>query len=195
LDLVREAQTLPFVREALQSSPVQRALQLIAFAEKELGAKWPELLDRLAGNGLTLAGKAGGDNAPILLVIDGSDEALAEKFVKLVVNLFEEELARQESKEKVEKATYRGVDGYKLGDLRVARIGAALLVSNNKDALKAALDLHAGEGKSLADAAGPRDARKSLPADCLAWLWLDLDVARKAPNAKAMFQLPSNDPG
>src|SRR5947209_19057984 len=48
LDLVRQAQTLPFVREQLQSTTVQRFLQLVAFAEKELGAKWPELLDRLA---------------------------------------------------------------------------------------------------------------------------------------------------
>src|SRR5262245_55207724 len=167
LDLVQQARTLPFVREQLQSSTVQRFPQLLAFAEKELGAKWPELLDRLAGNGLTLAAKAGGDNAPLLLVIDGTDEALAEKVLKLAVKLFEEELARQESKEKVEKKTYRDVDAYKIGDLRVARVGAALLVSNKDEALKAALDVHAGQGKGLVEAAGPRDARRALPADCL----------------------------
>jgi hypothetical protein len=194
LDLVRQTQSLPFVREQLQAPGFERFLQLLAYAEKELGAKWPELLDRLAGNGLTLATKAGGNNAPVVLVLDGTDEALAEKFLMLAVNLFEQELARQESKEKVEKATYRGIDGYKIGDFRIARVGAALVVSNNKDTLKAALGLNAGQGKSLADAPGPRDARKALPAECLAWLWLNLDVARNAPNAKAMFELPSNDP-
>jgi hypothetical protein len=194
LDLVQQARTLPFARETLQSATIQRLLQLVAFAEKDLGTAWPELLDRLGANGITIASKIDGDKSPILLVIDGKDEALAEKFLNLALNLVEQELARQESKEKIEKTTHRGIDAYKFGDLMIARAGATLIVGNKKEALKLAIDVNAGEGKSLADAAGPRDARKALPADCLAWLWLDLDVARKAPNAKAMFELPSNDP-
>src|SRR5262249_19706322 len=115
LDLVRQAQSLPFAREPLQSPVVQRLLHLINYAEKELGAKWPELLARLAGNGLTLASKAGGDNAPLLLIADGTDEALSEKFLKVALDLIEQELARQEAKEKVDKKTYRGVDAYRIG--------------------------------------------------------------------------------
>src|SRR5262249_27930845 len=54
-------------------------------------------------------------------------------------------------------------------------------------------DLHFKEGKSLKDVAGPAEARKILHPESLAWLWLDLDVARNAPNAKDIFAIPSND--
>src|SRR5262249_14190902 len=37
------------------------------------------------------------------------------------------------------------------------------------------------------------EARKLLPADPLAWLWFNLDIAHKAPQAKDIFTLPRND--
>ncbi len=192
--VVREMQQLPFVREQLESPVFQRFLQLVSYYEQDLGMKWPELLDKLAGNGLTLAAKVAGDNSPVVLCVDGTDEELTKRFVNLAVSVFEQELARQESKEKVEKGNYRGIDGFKIGDLRIARIGPTLLISNKKETLKAAVDLHFNEGKSLKDVSGPTEARKILHADSLAWLWLDLDVARNAPNAKELFAIPSNDP-
>src|SRR5207244_4997985 len=46
---------------------------------------------------------------------------------------------------------------------------------------------------SLADVKGPAEAKKTLPADSLAWLWFDLDIAHQAPKAKDIYALPSND--
>jgi hypothetical protein len=192
--VVREAMQLPFVREQLESPVFQRFLQLVKYYEQDLGMKWPELLDKLGGNGVTLAAKVSGDNSLVVLCVDGTDEDLADRFVNLAVSVFEQELARQESKEKIEKGNYRGIDGFKIGDLRFARIGATILISNKKEALKAAIDLHFNEGKSLKDVSGPIEVRKVVHADSLAWLWLDLDVARNAPNAKDTFAIPSNDP-
>jgi hypothetical protein len=192
--VAREAMQLPFVREQLESPLFQRFLQLVKYYEQDLGMKWPELLDKLGGNGVTLAAKVPGDNAPAILCIDGTDEDLAKRFVNLAVSVVEQELARQESKEKVEKGNYRGIDGFKIGDLRIARIGSTILISNKKEALKTAVDLHFHEGKSLKDVSGPTEARQVVHADSLAWLWLDLDVARNAPNAKETFAIPSNDP-
>src|SRR5262245_7965612 len=59
LDAVQQARQLPFVREQLESPLFQRFLQLVAYYEKDLGQPWPELLDKLAGGGVTLATKAG----------------------------------------------------------------------------------------------------------------------------------------
>src|SRR5262245_25497490 len=162
--VAREAQQLPFVREQLESPVFQRFLQLVKYYEQDLGMKWPELLEKLGGNGLTLAAKVPGDNAAVVLCIDGTDEDLAKRFVNLAVSVFEQELARQESKEKIEKGNYRGIDGYKFGDLRFARIGPTILISNKKEALKAAVDLNFKEGKSLKDMAGPNEARKVVHA-------------------------------
>ncbi|MFL5342249.1 MAG: DUF3352 domain-containing protein [Gemmataceae bacterium] len=193
LPAVKEALQLPFAREQLDSPTVQRFLQLLAYSEKDLGVAWPEILDKLAGHGLTLATRAGGNNDPVLIIADGTDPEFTRKFLQLAISMIEQELAREESKEKVEKKTYRGIDGYKIGDAHFTQVGGALLLSNKKEAMQAAIDTHLDKKKSLADVKGPNDARKAVPANSLAWLWLDLDVARKAPNAKETFALPGND--
>ena len=194
LDAVKEAQRLPFVREQLESPAVQRFFQLVAYFEKELGVAWPEVLDKLAGGGITFAGKAGvSNNDPVLIVAEGADPEFTRKFLQLGVSMIEQELARDESKAKVEKSKYRGIEGMKIGDFQFAQIDNCLLFTNKKEALRAAVDTYLDKKKSLADAPGPRDARKAVPAGSLAWLWLDLDVARKAPNAKEVFALPGND--
>lgn len=193
-ELARELQQLAFAREAIESTTFQRFMQLVRYYEQDLGMKWPDLLDRLAGNGITLAAKLPGDKAPVLVCIDGVDEDLAKRFLDLAIKTTEQELARQDSKEKLEKIDFRGTEGYKLGDLHMARIGPTLLVSNMKAALKRAVDLHHNQGKSLKDLAGPAEARKIVPANSLAWVWLDLDVARNSKEAKNVFAIPNDDP-
>ena len=57
LDLFRQAQGLDAVREFYDSTNYRRFLQLVAHFEKQLGAPWPELIDRLAGGGAAVAGQ------------------------------------------------------------------------------------------------------------------------------------------
>src|SRR5437879_4101825 len=52
LEAFQKAQKLPQYRAIYDSAVAKRAFQLLAMAEKELGAKWPELLDQLAGGGV-----------------------------------------------------------------------------------------------------------------------------------------------
>src|SRR5258708_38056881 len=109
-DLLREMRQLPFVREQLQSQPVQRFLQLVKYYEDDLGVKWPEMLDKLAGRGITIATKAGEDNAPVLLIVHGTDPEFTKKFYQLAVAAIEQEVAREEAKVKPEKGAYRAID-------------------------------------------------------------------------------------
>ena len=192
---VQEAQKLPFVRDRLETPAFQRFLNLVAYYERDLGMPWPDLLDKLAGGGITVAVKAGDDNSPLLLVVHGVDEDLSKRFLKLAVTVLEQELAREESKDQLKKGTYKGVDGWAVGkDLFLAQLGPDLVFTNKKEAMQAVVDRHVDPAlKSLAKIKGPNEARKAVPANSLAWLWLDLDVARKAPNAKEVFAQPSND--
>jgi hypothetical protein len=193
MDLVQQMRQLPFLREQIQTPVIQRILRLVEYYEKDLGAKWPDLLDRLAGRGITLATKAGDDNAPVLLAIEGKDAELTNKFVELAMSLIAQELAPGQEKQAIERPAYRGIKGYKIGDFVFAQVGTVLLLSNKPEVMKLALDLHLDGGKSLANVSGPNDARKALPADCLAWMWLNLDLARNAPNAKETFAQPSDN--
>src|SRR5262245_31843166 len=166
-DLLKQLQTLDPVKELLDSTIYRRFYQLVAYFEKQLGAKWPELLDRLGGGGIVAAGQLQVDNAPALLVLQGTDAALTRRFVDLGLQVVEQEVARSESKERIKKESYRGVETVRLGDsFHAAAVGAAVLVSNKAEGLRAALDLQIdGPAKSLAKSPKIVDARKLLPPD------------------------------
>jgi hypothetical protein len=196
LDVLPRLLEFPLVRERLDGTAVRRLRQLLAYGEKTLGAKWPELLDRLTGGGVALAAKLDANNPPFLLVVQGRDARVTERFIKLAADLIEAELARQESKDKLEKGEYHGIPGFKVGNgLWVARAGAALVVSNRKDALARALDLHLGKQKnSLATHPPLVEARKLLPKDSLAEAWLNLKPIQQTEGAKAFFKMPRDNP-
>jgi hypothetical protein len=193
-DLVTEVQKIDAVRELYDSTNAHRVYQLLAYFEKKLGANRYELLDHLASNGIVVAGKFG-DQAPALLVLQGKDEGLLRRFVELGTEVLEQELARQESKDHVEKSNYRGIQTLRIGkDLHAAVVGTALLITNKDFALHLALDLHAdGPKKSLAQLASVTQARQQVSPDPLAWLWLNLETVRKNPQAKEVFAMPRND--
>src|SRR5438067_1181086 len=90
---LRKLSQFAAVRELLDSTNSRRFRQLIDYYEKELGASWPELLDRLAGGGVAVATKfEGGQNAPVLLVVQGRDEAATKQAFRLVLGVIEQEL-------------------------------------------------------------------------------------------------------
>jgi hypothetical protein len=191
-DAVKDLSQLGVSKELLSSTRYRRFYQLVAYFEKHLGAKWPELLDRLAGDGAALGIKIAPGQAPALLVIQGKDEKLMQRFVQFSVELLEQEIARQEGQEKLVKEKYEEVETYHVGkNLHAARVGSALLIANKWEALQAALDLQLDkEKKSLAAVPAVTDAHKLLPKDPLATLWLNMDSVRQSPQGKEFFKRP-----
>jgi hypothetical protein len=195
LDAYRGYEALPQVRELLDSTAAKRFFQLLAHAETKLGGKWPGLLDTLAGGGIALGGLVSEGDPPTLLVIQGTDEAKAADAFKLLVQLLNDELARQsggtDKPAKAETGTHRGADTVHLGDdFFAARAGAALLVANKKVALDRGLALAAGEkdaGSVLTHATLPA-AKPLLGGDPLAWLWFDLAQVKASQAAKDFFE-------
>src|SRR5262245_16263176 len=174
LDLLNQLTTLAAVQEQLDSTSARRLRQLLAYFEKTMGKKWPALVERLTSGGAVLAAKFGSSNR-VLLVIQGDDEKLLEKFVATAVTVLEGELARQESKVRIEKGSYHGIPGFKLGDFHVARAGSAVVVANHKDALARALNLHLGKDKkSVLDLPAYAEAGKLLPPNPLVSAWLNM---------------------
>jgi hypothetical protein len=198
LDVLKQLQQLAPVREAFDSTKVRRFMQLVVYFEKELGAPWPQLLDRLAGRGVVLGVQLGPKPAPSLLVIQGRDEKLMGQFFQLGLSVVEQELARQEAKDKPIKGTYEGIETVRIGaEFHAAVAGDALFLSNSEKALHAGLDRRLGRGeKSMADVPAVRDAAKLLPSEPLVSVWLNMETVRKAPEAKPLYQsLPRDDPG
>src|SRR3954471_23089533 len=91
LDAVEKIRKLSAVKEQLDATTPRRLRQLLAYFEKKLGAKYPELLDDIAGGGIAVAGTFG-DKAPLLMVLQGTDEKRVEKFLAEALALLEGEL-------------------------------------------------------------------------------------------------------
>ena len=193
LDAVEKLQKLSVVKEQLDATTPRRLRQLLAHFEKELGAKYPELLDDIAGGGIAVAGTFG-ENPPVLMVMQGTDEKRVEKFLSQALEVLEGELKRQESKDKIAKGTYEGVVGYKIGDLLLARVGATLIAANHKEAMGKAIRLHTGKDKkALLDHPSVIESRKLLPASPLASVWIDMKPVHASPAGKSLYVSPRND--
>jgi hypothetical protein len=141
------------------------------------------------------AGVKFGNNAPAVLVIQGTDEKLAEKFLDLAAEVIKDELARQESKDEVKKGDYHGIPGYRIGKgLFVARAGSAIVVSNHKEALARSLDLYLGkEKKSLASHPGVAEAARLLPQAPLANVWVTLKPLHDSQAGKDLYKSPRDN--
>jgi len=193
LDALRQARSLAPVITALDSSAARRGFQLLAYFEKELGAKWPKLLDQLAGDGIAV-GAQFGDKAPALLVLRGTDERQVANAYALLFRVLEEELARQGAKEPPVRETRDGVETVRVGnDVHAARVGATVLVSNKADALRAAIELARNPGSGTSVAGKTAAARKLLPRDPLAWVWVDFAAAKESKEAKDFFDATRQD--
>jgi hypothetical protein len=185
------------VREAFQNTNFRRAAKLLSYYEKELGAPWPELLDRLTGGGMVVATKfQRGGAAPVLLVVQSKDDELLKRALGLLLTVVEQELIRQDSKDRPKTDSYRGLEIVHVGnDLHVARAGSALLVSNKAEAIHRGLDLYInGRHDSLTEVSGPADAAKLLPPQPLVSLWVNLKPAQESPEGKEFFKRPKSDP-
>ena len=191
LDYVKQLLAFDIVKEFLDSTQARRFNQMVAYFEKELGVSRLELMDRVGGGGAALAARLG-DNAPVLLVLQSTDEKLLRKFVQLALVVVDQELARQGSKDHPVKGTYQNVETVRIGKgFHGAIVQGALLVSNNEKALQRGLDLAAGrEKKSMAGHAGLIEAATILPRDPLVSVWVDMIPVRKAPGADALYKKP-----
>jgi hypothetical protein len=194
LDAFKALQALPPVRDAYDSTTARRLYQLLYYFEKQLGVKWPDMLDRIGGGGLALAVKIDkGPNSPALLVIQGKDEAMTAKFYKLALDVIGQELERQESKDKVVAGNYNDIPTAQVGkEFHAALVGTAIVVSNKEDFLKSSLDLSLGKDKNAKSVqAKVEESRQTLPKDPLANLWLNLETVRRtSPETEALFKAP-----
>lgn len=195
LDAFQRLRKIEVVQDFLDSTNYRRLYQLLAYFEKELGAKWPDLLDRLTGGGVALGVKLGPQPAPATLVVQSRDEALLQKFATLGLEVLAQTAAQDDAKNPVEKGEYRKVVTTRIGkDLHAAVLGSALVASNTEKGLQHAIDVYLdGVDKSLASVSGIDEARKLLPPEPLARVWLNLETVRQAPEAKEAFSYPRND--
>jgi hypothetical protein len=196
LDAFKKAQEIRAFKDFLDSTQYRRFYKLVAYFEKELGAKWPDVLDQLSGGGAAVGIKYGPNPAPSLFVVIAKDEAQAKKFAALALDLLEKELDRKEGNDKPVKGKYQDVETVSVGeDFHFAQSGKAMIVANKKELLTAALDLASGKTtKSMIDSKSLAESKKLLPKNPMASVWVNMEPVRKFPEFEAVYKTP-RDPG
>ena len=193
LEAFEQAQTLAQYKQLYDSPTVRQLLKLLAFAEKELGAEWPDLLDQLAGAGIAV-GIQFGNNAPALAVVCGTDAKQAERAFDFGIRTLNEEMARQGGKDAVKVERDGDAVIVQFGDFHFARIRSTFLASNNADHLKKALELARRTPKDkIPPHKARRDMAKILPRDPLAWVWVDFAAIKESKEAKDFFDATRQD--
>lgn len=194
-ELVKEALKIAGVREFYDSTNYRRLYQIIAYFEKELGQERNELLDSLTGGGVVVAGKFSQPTGA-MLVAQAKDEKLLKRFVEMLQNLAEKELARQEVKTHIKKTTYKGIEAFGFDKFSAALVDGALIVTSEDKILKHVLDGHLGKKSAEHLTATPAfiEGRKSVPAGAHAWVWLNMEAVRELPNFKTGFEAGAQDP-
>lgn len=181
-------------RDYIGSTNYQLFRQLVAHFEHKLGHSWPELLDQMAGGGIVLAVKFQSKQpAPVLLVLQGTDPTLTERFFRNLREAVAEEQARQGVIEEYKSESYRGIETFHVGEnLYAATLDAALVYSNMPEALHTAIDQHLDPAKpSLLNDKTLGEGQPLVPDNSLAWAWLRLEYAHQSPEVKTVFELPS----
>jgi len=183
------------VQDYLDSTKVRQLFQLVSYFEKELGHDRLELLDRLAGDGILIAGRFS-DPKAVVVIIRGKDEALLKRFVQLGVEVIDKEIARQEGKGKVTRGKIGGVETWQFDKAHLAIVGKDLIAASEGKLLEKVLELRQKPTKDTI-AANPRfqEAVKQRPdASPLVWAWLDWEQIRKIPAVKNGLDPIGGDP-
>lgn len=194
-ELFEQLQHFQPVLDLIGSTNARRSRQLVAYFEKELGLPWSQLLDRLAGRGLVLGIQFQANPTRVLLVVEGEDDRLLQQFFQLGLKIVEQELVRQEAKEKPVEGSYKGFSTVRVGaEFHAAVAGSALFLSNSEKTLHGGLDKYPGSGdKSMAGAPGVTEAARLLPPQPLATLWLNMAKIQQDPGAKSAYKAPPRD--
>ncbi|MCZ2340178.1 MAG: hypothetical protein LC104_00095 [Bacteroidales bacterium] len=188
-------QSLPIVQEILETTRVRQFYQLVHYAEQELGAEWPTLLDQIAGGGIAIGTIAGPDQPPVLLLAQGTEESAVRAGYQLLLRIIEGEATRR-GQPALRKAQYRGIATQHIGEgFHAACVGTKIYLANQEAALHAGLNTQVSRKpvRTLADLPGPTAARQLIGGEPFAWLWFDFAKVKASKQAKDFFENSRKD--
>lgn len=161
------------------STKYHRLEQVIAHFEKKLGRTRHEILEQLSSGGAFLGARLSKDPA-VVVVVQAGDEELLKTFLAEAVSVVDQELDRQDSKDRYRKASHGKVPTLHLGKgLHFAQVGTFFLFGTDEKLFHKAIDLHHDKAAIPAESILTRLPRKERDKAVLAWTWLDFESAQR----------------
>ncbi len=189
---VELAATLQGVRDSYSTPEIRKAMAILQQVEADLGADHPELLERLAGRGLTVAAEVGVEKGPALITLAGTDAAFTRRALAYFRRALADGMANdREPGAPVPEWASKTVPGGNIeslgGELHVAVDGVVVRISNRFDTLKASLGAKSTRSAKSFDPSRALALRRKHPTPPAAWAWVDLVGVKATPQGKDFF--------
>ncbi|MBI4879863.1 MAG: hypothetical protein HY812_09435 [Planctomycetes bacterium] len=185
--------SLPAYRRNEETKEFQDFLGLVKLLEADLETDWRSALARLTSGGFSFALCPGG---AALLIVDGSDADMLQSLHGVLLGIARAEAEKQGKAERVSSSEHAGVTCWTFDDKGAhALIGTRLVLASSQEALRAALELQAGDaGASLATVPAFQAARLAALQDAAACLYLDLARLGRAPRVQRALEENRRNP-
>lgn len=181
---------LPEVKQALARPEAAALLLGVAFVEGRLGMDLREAIESATGGGVAFAVDAKTKGAA--LFVKSTDEAKLKKIVDTAIALGQEQAKK--SGNEIKQAEYRGVQAYKINDIRMVQVEGWLIAVNNSEFGKLLIDgWKDGVAKPLSEKPTFADAYRNKPADVTAWAYGDISMIQETPQGREFYEKKSDN--
>lgn len=127
------------------------------------------------------------------MIVDSQDAQLLRRAHDLFAGFARDDAKKRNQPDRVQGADYRGGTIWTLGENQAhCIVGTRLILANRVSAIKTALDLRAGDGKSLASQQGYRAARQVADEESIALACLNLAAIKQNPLIRAALAQEAN---
>ncbi len=181
-EMIDTVYAMPGMQQQKESGGLAQFKAIVGYFEANLGTDWKTAARTLLGGGATFAVYP---DESVLLVVDGTDAALLEKLREFSTTVAKGEAAKKGNADSIKSGDYRGVIGWTFGPKEAhSVIGSRLIVANQVDRLKTAIDLREDGGDSLADQAEFKAARSAAGPKADGFLMLNMGVLKQVPDVQ-----------
>lgn len=194
--LYERLQAIQAVADYYASPQYQQGRFVLGLLEAKLGTDWRAGLRQALGGGMALSFDATTQGA--VVAVRGEPGGFLGKLHDTVLEFAEADLRNKGKPEGIPKVSHRGVTYWSMApELHHALIrdpaGDVLIVSNQSDSLKSAIDRQVDmSAKSLLDTPEYQEAHKQVGEGKAAWGYANLNVIRGIPDVKKALEAKSN---
>jgi hypothetical protein len=188
-----KAKQVPQIAEFLQSPQFAQISAIVRYLELRLGRDWKTLLEELFGGRLVLTAFP---REGVVAVLDTQSAELLERLHQLILEHAREEARKLGDPGRVISRSYKDVTAWTPdgGKTIYVLLGRRLILSNRGELLRNMADIRErGGAGSLAEKESFRKAREAIPAEGLAWVFVDVAATRGAqPDGRWVRPVRSN---
>lgn len=182
-------EALPPYQQAVESEQYKKFLMGRDLFESLVEMPWREAIETFTDGGIIFA--FDGASQGVAAIVTGKDEANAIHFRDKLLVL----ASMSNSGQPAQQVQYRGVDAYRVKDVRMVLVEDQILFTNNADLGKTILDRMLGDDEpSLAATENFRSAASTKPNDATAWGFVNVTAIRDAGVAQNVFEDQINNP-